>query len=127
VFLVEFRGSKRSAKRLSCADYFLQTCDLFYLHGLSLFRNQAADSICGSFCARNTGNAVPRELIPFRALHVVEQILLSTDSRVSLLDLFLWTKRKVCALNRYWERPSTDAHRTPVAALIWRRLDGISG
>src|SRR6266496_2469219 len=59
---------------------FLQTCDLFYLHGLSLFRNQAADSICGSFCARNTGNAVPRERVGFRALRVVEQILLSTDA-----------------------------------------------
>src|SRR6266536_1859706 len=65
---------------LFLATTFLQTCDLFYLHGLSLFRNQAADSICGSFCARNTGNAVPRERVGFRALRVVEQILLSTDA-----------------------------------------------
>jgi hypothetical protein len=80
VFLVEFPGANGLPNVLLLATYFLQTCDLFYLQGLSLFRNQAADSICGSFCARNTGNAVPWELARLRALTVVEQILLSTDA-----------------------------------------------
>jgi len=79
VLPVEFRGSKRPAKRMASCDHFLQTWELFYLHGLSLFRKLAVDSICRSFCARNTGNAVAVELVGFRALRAVEKILLSTD------------------------------------------------